>query len=128
MVGANRPGNAEPMFGPGIYLAERSNKADEYAHDGPNLDGICYLIVCRAILGRVLSSSEPGDFSAEIREGPYDSVMGDRERAVETYRGFIFYDEASVYPEFLVQYRRVYDEDRQARNLECEAADEAGGH
>ena len=128
MVGANRPGNADPMFGPGIYLAERSSKADEYAHDGPNLDGIYYLIVCRAILGRVLSSSEPGDFSAEIREGPYDSVMGDRERAVGTYREFIFYDEASVYPEFLVQYRRVCDEDRQARNLECEAADEAGGH
>jgi len=51
--------------------------------------------------------------------------MGDRERAVGTYREFIFYDEASVYPEFLVRYRRVCNN---APEAECEVADDASGH
>ena len=67
----------------------------------------------------------PGDFSGEVKDGICDSVMGDRERAVGTYREFIFYDEASVYPEFLVRYRRVYNN---APEAECEVADDASGH
>ena len=36
-------------------------------------------------------------------------MLGDREKAVGTFREFIFFHEASVYPEYAVFYRREKD-------------------
>ena len=37
----------------------------------------------------------------------HHSLLGDREAAVGTYREFIVYDGAQVYPEFAIIYERV---------------------
>ena len=96
------------MFGPGIYLTECSSKADEYSHDGPAFDGVYAVLVCRAVIGKPFVTTTPGGFSACVLSGEYDSVLGDRREAVGTYREFVFFNEASIYPEYLVRYRRVY--------------------
>jgi len=96
------------MFGPGIYLAESSTKADEYARDdvGGEYDGLYAMLVCRALVGRSLVTEHGGDYSKNVLSGDYDSVLGDRERAVGTFREFVFFQEASLFPEYVVLYRR----------------------
>merc|ERR1712107_497943 len=53
---------------------------------------------------------QPGDYSQRVLSGSFDCVLGDRERAVGTYREFIFFHDNSVYPEYVVLYRRHFDE------------------
>jgi len=102
--------SAGTMFGPGIYLAEASSKADEYARDetGGAFDGLFAVLFCRAVVGRSFVTEKPGDFHEKCTAGPFDSVMGDREKAVGTYREFIFFHEGAVYPEYVAFYRREY--------------------
>ena len=92
------------MFGAGVYLAESSTKADEYARDdmGGEYDGLYAVLVCRAILGRSYVTEKAGDFSDQVLSGEYHHVLGDREKAVGTFREFIFFHEASIYPEYAV--------------------------
>lgn len=96
------------MFGPGIYLTESSTKADEYAGDdvGGEYDGLYAMLVCRVALGRPLVVEDPGDYSGQVVYGDYDHVMGDREKAVGTFREFVLFHEASIYPEYAIFYRR----------------------
>merc|ERR1712100_423370 len=98
------------MFGPGIYLAESSSKSDEYAADdrGGGYDGLYAIIVCRAVLGRPFITEMNGNHAEQVISGDYDCVLGDREKAVGTYREFVFFHEASIYPEYAVFYRRQY--------------------
>jgi len=103
--------SAGTMFGPGIYLAEASSKADEYAKDensGGAYDGLFAVLICRAIVGRSFVTLKPGDFKDNCLTGNFDSVLGDREKAVGTYREFIFFHEGAVYPEYVAFYKRVY--------------------
>ena len=118
LVGENRICSAPPMFGPGIYLTECSSKADEYSHDGPNFDGVYAVLVCRAVIGEPFVTTTPGDFSDRVMSGEYDSVLGDHLEAVGTYREFVFFHEAAIYPEYLVKYRRVYEVDDGVANGE----------
>jgi hypothetical protein len=101
------------MFGPGIYLAEASSKADEYARDdaGGTYAGLFAMVVCRAVIGRPFVTSDPGNHAHKVTSGEYDVVIGDREKAVGTYREFVFFNEASVYPEYAVFYRREFASD-----------------
>jgi len=103
--------SAGTMFGPGVYLAESSTKADEYARDdvGGEYDGLYAVLVCRAVLGRSFVTEQPGDFTEKVISGEFDHVLGDREKAVGTYREFILFHEASIYPEYAVFYRREKD-------------------
>lgn len=104
---------AGTMFGPGVYLAEASSKSDEYARDestGGAYDGLFAVLICRAVLGRAFVTEKPGDFKDKCLEGNFDSVMGDREKAVGTYREFIFFHEGAIYPEYVAFYRRIYPE------------------
>ncbi|CAJ1379214.1 unnamed protein product [Effrenium voratum] len=103
--------SAGTMFGPGVYLAESSTKADEYARDdaGGEYDGLYALLVCKAVLGRSYVTEKAGDFRDQVLSGEYGHVLGDREKAVGTFREFIFFHEASIYPEFAVFYRREKD-------------------
>jgi len=102
---------AGSMYGPGIYLAECSSKADEYSEvDGY---GDAYILLCRAHMGEVLKMTQGGNathamIEAAVGSGAYDSVLGDREASVGTYREFIFYEEGQVYPEYLVRYKRDF--------------------
>mmetsp|Transcript_56974 Transcript_56974/g.166833 ORF Transcript_56974/g.166833 Transcript_56974/m.166833 type:complete len:436 (-) Transcript_56974:121-1428(-) len=101
------------LFGPGIYLAESCMKADEYAQaDGR---GWHPLLLCRAALGRVnyCDAKEPAKLGAQLEAsckpgGHFDSVLGDREKVVKTFREFIVFDSHQVYPEFIVWYSRIY--------------------
>jgi len=74
--------NAGSMFGKGIYLAESSSKADEYAYDdcGGAYNNLYAILVCRAVIGRPLVVQERYDYSqcGAIREMHYDCVIGDR--------------------------------------------------
>ena len=99
------------MFGPGIYLAENASKSDDYAKEGEGIFmGQCALLVCRAVAGKVFTSSEKADHSGQVLSGMHDAVCGDRLAAVGTFREMIFFDAAGVYCEFIIIYSRVYDE------------------
>jgi len=99
------------MFGPGVYLAESSAKSDEYARDentGSAYDGLFAVLLCRVVVGSSYVVEKPGDYTEKCTSGEFDSVVGDREKAVGTFREFIVFDEASIYPEYVAFYRREY--------------------
>ena len=80
--------SAGTMFGPGIYLAESSTKADEYARDdaGGEYHGLYALLVCKALLGKSYITEQSGDFRDHVLKGDFGHVLGDREKAVGTFR------------------------------------------
>lgn len=103
--------NAGTMYGRGAYFAECSSKSDEYSTDD---NGLFCLLLCRVALGELLHMTAGGEstysmIKSAIEEGAYDSVLGDREASVGTYREFVVYGEDQVYPEYLVIYKREYD-------------------
>jgi len=107
--------NVGTMFGKGAYLAEASSKGDEYACEDESgmYDGVCALLLCRTCLGETfyMTDSDPDglECAAPGGGGEYDSVLGDRERVRGTYREFVCFDEGQIYPEYIVLYKRVYD-------------------
>lgn len=105
--------NAGTMYGNGIYFAECASKSDEYATDDEVgiHKGLHCLLLCRVVLGAMLHLATGGSAIHEtirtaINSEQYDSVLGDREISVGTYREFIVYMEDQVYPEYLILYRR----------------------
>lgn len=106
--------HAGTMFGKGVYLAECSSKSDEYAGDdkiGPYKHVYCMLL-CRAVLGQVLELHHGGEavhpqIQRELAAKRIDSILGNREAAVGTYREFIVYDKDQAYPEYLILYKRI---------------------
>lgn len=108
--------NAGTMFGQGAYFAECCSKSDEYAKDGDDLyDGIYALLLCRVVCGEMfhVTRSDIPAIEEAMRSGMYDSVLGDREQSVGTYREFVVFREAQIYPEYVVLYERLYDEDKE---------------
>jgi hypothetical protein len=110
------------MFGSGLYAAELSSKADEYADDGE----LCKMFVVRAVLGNpyVALSAMPylrrppcvqGHVGAPCSHERFDSVLaevatpgGVLANAVLTKaREFVLYRGAFMYPSLLVTYKRV---------------------
>ena len=111
--------HAGTMYGRGVYLAESPSKSDEYTVPSGNEEGYAeptrLLLLCRATLGRISYNDDyhpdARACAKSCREGPYHSVLGDREKVVKTYREFILFDHNQVYPEYVLFYRRVYDAD-----------------
>ncbi|CAK9041728.1 unnamed protein product [Durusdinium trenchii] len=102
--------SAGSMFGPGIYLAENASKSDEYAKEGSGVYlGLCATLLCRCAVGQVLTVPEARDTREAVRAGGFDSVCGDRLKAVGTFREMVFFQEEAVYPEFIVIYTRVFE-------------------
>jgi len=102
------------MYGPGVYLAECSSKSDEYAQDDKHglHKGIHALLLCRVVLGELLSLTTGGDsvhslVKAAMDSGSYDSVLGDREASMGTYREFVCPRSDQVLPEYVVLYTRI---------------------
>lgn len=102
-------------FGKGAYLAEASTKSDEYAKHGDGLFKQMYaMLLCRTTLGRVArvekfyyDGHETKDLVDKIiSDKTHDSLLGDREAAVGTYREFIIFNRAQIYPEFALLYSR----------------------
>lgn len=109
-------GAGSNMYGEGVYFAECSSKADEYAQDNPDSEeGVYCLLLCRVLLGEVLRMTAGGEAThgivrSAMRSGAYNAVLGDRESAVGTYKEFVVYKEAQVYPEYLLLYQRETEE------------------
>lgn len=99
------------MYGAGIYMAECSSKSDEYSRDagGNTYPSLHALLVCRCFVGNPLVVSEAGDHTTQAQADGKHCVIGDRESKVGTYKEIVFFDEAQVYPEYAVIYKREYD-------------------
>lgn len=103
------------MYGKGLYFAECSSKSDEYASNDKNgiHKHLLCLLLCRVTLGEVLHLTAGGDaihpmITAGIESKVYDSVLGDRQAAVGTYREFVVYKEEQVCPAYVITYERIF--------------------
>lgn len=106
--------NAGTMFGKGAYFAECCSKSDEYSREGQNqiFKGLYALLLCRVCCGEMfrIDRSDIPAINAALKSGDYDSVLGDREASVNTYREFVVFRERQIYPEYVIIYRRLYDD------------------
>jgi hypothetical protein len=102
------------LYGKGTYFAESITKADEYAKE--NEDGLCCVLVCRVVGGRVLLNTEDTPDAAMVQRsvlsGAADSVLGSRDVTKNTFREFVTYDVDQVYVEYVLFYRRVFHRGR----------------
>jgi len=113
--------HAGTMFGKGAYFSECCSKADEYSSSGTGSRQILgfrgflqkrdefAMLLCRVRCGkmfRALRASDQAKFVPMIEQGSIDGVLGDREASVGTYREFVVFKEAQIYPEYRVLYRR----------------------
>lgn len=118
-----------PLYGFGIYLAERITKADEYSEKvtpdelsdllgAESAEGIsdveiyCILIV-RCVGGRtnVVTTNDINkeQLKNDVFDGPHHSVFGDRVASLgKPYKEIVVYDKDQCYPEFLILYERSY--------------------
>lgn len=101
------------MYGHGMYLAECSSKSDEYAKADTDglFPGYYCLVLCRVVLGEFITMGPGGEavhptIETALNSGKFESVLGDREAAVGTYREFMVYTERQLYPEYIVMYTR----------------------
>lgn len=113
------------MYGNGIYMAECSSKSDEYGRDdgGNTYPGLNALLVCRCFVGKPYVVDKAGDHVSAAQDAGFDCVCGDRESAAaKTYREFVFFDEAQIYPEYTVIYRRQWLADKVPEGMDVEKA------
>jgi len=110
--------NAGTLYGPGLYFAEASSKADEYASDDKEgiFEGLYALILCRVMCGNMhyTDAVRPNVqtlMDSIVKNRTHQSVLGDREKCRGTYREFIVFDPDQVYPEYIIIYRRVSPDD-----------------
>jgi len=100
-------------FGQGAYFAEASSKADEYAEDEQEgiYTGLYAMLLCRVVCGRTkrFEKSDKQEIRRSIEAGECDAVLGDREALYGTYREFVIFDAAQVYPEYIFVYAREFD-------------------
>eukprot|EP00933_Yihiella_yeosuensis_P005067 TRINITY_DN10948_c0_g1_i1.p1 TRINITY_DN10948_c0_g1~~TRINITY_DN10948_c0_g1_i1.p1 ORF type:complete len:399 (-),score=59.29 TRINITY_DN10948_c0_g1_i1:13-1209(-) len=107
--------NKGSLYGKGIYFAEASSKADEYAHDDTEglYMGLYAMLLSRVTCGDCLYNDEikPNCDSLRNDMAKYGchSVLGDREKARNTYREFVVFDANQAYPEYVVIYRRTQE-------------------
>lgn len=104
--------NAGTYFGRGCYFAECASKSDEYARAGDSiLAGVYALLLCRVVCGSLFRITTPDQAAIDVAlaTGKYDSVLGDREASVGTYREFVIYEEDLIYPEYVILYERKFD-------------------
>eukprot|EP00747_Dinoflagellata_sp_TGD_P144543 gnl/TRDRNA2_/TRDRNA2_176505_c3_seq7.p1 gnl/TRDRNA2_/TRDRNA2_176505_c3~~gnl/TRDRNA2_/TRDRNA2_176505_c3_seq7.p1 ORF type:complete len:319 (+),score=33.90 gnl/TRDRNA2_/TRDRNA2_176505_c3_seq7:1788-2744(+) len=98
------------LYGRGSYFAESITKADEYAKS--NAAGEYTVMLCRVLGGKVYYTDElvpdPEELTNCCIQGPYDCILGDREKCRNTYREFVVYDSENVYAEYVINYRREF--------------------
>jgi len=105
--------NKGSLYGPGIYLAESSSKADEYAMDDIDglYKGLYAMLLCRTTLGNPFVTTENtpsiSDLDHQMRADDHHSILGDREALKGTFREFIVREVAQVFPAYVIIYRRI---------------------
>jgi hypothetical protein len=106
--------NKGSLYGPGIYFAESSSKADEYAGDDEDglYRGLYAMLLCRVSLGNPVISTEVKPdlehFTKELESTTHHSILGDREAARGTFREFVIRDTTQAFPAYVIIYRRSY--------------------
>lgn len=69
------------------------------------------MLIVRTLGGHVRYCDEvqpdAEDLTQSCIEGPYDCVLGDRQKCRGTYREFIFFDTENLYPEYILIYQRA---------------------
>lgn len=105
-----------PLYGYGVYLAESSTKADEYAEKitgGLPIDEGCYaMLVCRVVGGltRVVDTNEfdTDELRRDVLDGPYHSVFGDRVvKLGKPFREIVVHETNQIYPEYILYYKHL---------------------
>ncbi|CAE7185357.1 unnamed protein product [Symbiodinium necroappetens] len=105
-----------PLYGYGVYCAESSTKADEYAEEIrgglPSGEGCHAMLVCRVVGGlcRIVDTNEfdPDDLRQDVLDGPYHSVLGDRVvKLKKPFREIVVHDNNQIFPEFILYYKRL---------------------
>eukprot|EP00930_Biecheleria_cincta_P085057 TRINITY_DN74479_c0_g1_i1.p1 TRINITY_DN74479_c0_g1~~TRINITY_DN74479_c0_g1_i1.p1 ORF type:complete len:319 (+),score=59.09 TRINITY_DN74479_c0_g1_i1:61-1017(+) len=91
------------LFGPGAYFADSSLKSHEYAGDG-ELPDSKVMLLCRVTLGSIQHVGEPDRRarSMVLKDPNVDSILGNT-----GHREFIVYDTAQIYPEYILQYKKL---------------------
>lgn len=110
------------MYGSGAYLAEHCTKADEYSSDEPGgyYEDVYALLLCRVCLGKfyytTVRDTEAGE---KVKNGEFDSTVGDRLASAGTFREFVLYNADAIYPEYVIMYSRVHagDSEKHIENL-----------
>jgi len=111
-----------PLYGFGIYFAERITKADEYAAQvkerdplpvSPDGRELFCVLLCRVVGGRTnlvtTNEIEREKLRSDVFDGPYHSVFGDRVSSLgKPYKEVVVYDKDQVFPEYLLVYSRSY--------------------
>jgi len=105
-----------PLYGYGLYFAERITKADEYSdmvEAGNPYAGAHTVLVSRVLGGRTqccdTNEIDPAFLQKQVISGPFHSVFGDRvSKLRKPYREVVVYDATQCYPEYIVYYRRLY--------------------
>ncbi|XP_059145774.1 protein mono-ADP-ribosyltransferase PARP14-like [Physella acuta] len=108
-------------FGKGIYMAERSTKADQYTDSnlpGSNLTEKMLLV--RGMLGNIYlcqseqsrlgirNSSKPPTTDDHNVPAVFDSVVSDlSDPMLGVFREFVVYREEQTYPEYVIEYTRL---------------------
>jgi len=104
--------NKGSLYGPGIYCAESSAKADEYARDDKEglYMGLYAMLLCRVVLGNPVVSAEDtpdvAELSRQLQSADKHSILGDREAVKNTFREFVVREASQAYPAYVIIYRR----------------------
>jgi hypothetical protein len=102
-----RLSNLGDMLGAGLYFAEDSCKAGQYAEKSIASARSRFFILSRVLLGKAHYSKVP--ISRDIRRAPdgCDSVVftPDHDRGCGHHREFVVYDRFQAYPEYIVEAR-----------------------
>lgn len=117
-----------PLYGFGVYLAERCTKADEYSEQVPSealaellgsegaselADAEIYCMLLSRCVGghsNVITTNDidKEKLKSDVFDGPFHSVFGDRVASLgKPYKEVVVYDKDQVYPEMLLLYERV---------------------
>lgn len=109
-------GKGAPLYGHGIYFADRCTKADEYSAEVPygrRFAGCHTMLVSRVIGGRTqycdTNEIDPSFLQKQVISGPFHSVFGDRvTKLKKPFREVVVYDATQCYPEYTIYYNRLY--------------------
>ena len=69
------------------------------------------MLLCRVACGTMFHvdhSDREGIKAAIVKD--YDSVLGDREQSVNTYREFVVFKDEQIYPEYVILYEKDFSE------------------
>lgn len=73
-------------------------------------EGVYAMLLCRVCCGQMLRLLRPDGRTVEqaVASRVASSVLGDREASVGTYREFVVFEAAQIYPEYVILYEREF--------------------